>query len=225
LYLKYGFIASASYGRSNPSGAVEDVLGVNRSRQLVFALASYSTTCGQALRFFTRPKIEIKITPRLPVDLLIVPEAVLKVLQGSGVAQQTVQEMIMQAMIVTARRGSIPRLAMQVRLDSQEPPLHMNWGMGQRVEEASSIGSQLGPRYIPLEKDDSYLVWIWVAARTREGEQRLLYNVEGSRPVNLKDAKEPFIDFDIYFIPVENKPHKLRLNIKSWEELGLTVRD
>jgi hypothetical protein len=131
----------------------------------------------------------------------------------------------MQSITVTARRGSIPRLAMQVRLDGQEPPLHMNWGMGQRTEEASSIASQLGPRYIPLEKDDNYLIWIWVAARTREGGQRLLYNVEGSRPVDLKSAKEPFIDFDICFIPVESKPHKLRLNIKSWEELGLTVRD
>lgn len=131
----------------------------------------------------------------------------------------------MQTITLTARRGSIERLAMQVKLDGQEPPMHMNWGMGQRTEGVSSIEAQMGPRYIPLEKNDHYTVWIWVAARTTEDNQRLIYNVEGSLPVNLKAAKVPFINFDIYFIPVESKPCKLKLNVKSWDELNLTFRD
>jgi hypothetical protein len=185
-------------------------------------LSWYTGGYSALAHFFLKPKIEIAIEARMPVDVRYASD---RFVRGFFPKDRTIQEINMQTITLTARRSDIRRLALQIKfLDKGPtlPPMHMNWGMGQR-DEKDTIAADWGPRYIELAKDDHYRIWVWIAARTTQGDETYMYNVEGANPMNLK-TMNPFIDFEIYCVPISKKPFKFRANTSSWANLDLTFR-
>jgi len=104
-------------------------------------------------------------------------------------------------------------------------PTHLSWSVPQRSLDVTTghVTIVQSPRYLRLVKDDELPLWIWCAFRTRPGTEGLLLNMDPPRFFKLQDVKEPkHIDIDIQFVPVDKKPRKYQLNVKSWDELGLT---
>jgi hypothetical protein len=195
-----------------------------RATGFLAALASYNTTCGKALDFFTGPKLEVRIAQATTLSADTVKLGFVPRPDGKLPQVRT------QSLMLFARRNAIERLGNEVMLrngNEQGYPMHLKWAEHEKMVD--SLTGRLmvrdSPRYIAIEKDDHHLVWVWNAL-WYEGEDPILnVNIDGFRPFRLRDGKKDYVDFDIRFLPVDAKPRKFRFYVKSWDDLNLTFRD
>jgi hypothetical protein len=179
--------------------------------------------------FFVRPKLKVEILSRgkPPHDIASGIEREVAFDLGLGSAP----EIIMQSLALTAKNYGVPRLGAMMWLDGVGP-YHMRWKMPQTVPETFKIGdSQFtrgryveSPRHIRIVKDEKIFLCVWFAYRRREVEKFTL-NTEPLLTHNFGEFGRDSVDMEIQFAPIDKKPRKYQLCVKSWNELDLTERN
>ena len=121
-----------------------------------------------------------------------------------------------QALHVRVSRASVHQCKAKLTADGQ-PSGYLLW-----MTEDRPQGSQ---RTNLIAEEDDLLI-IWKAFKANEKEE-LILNTEEQVPFDLRKLKEKSLNFEITFLGEEwnrrQKPHRLRLNVESWDKLSLEL--
>ena len=121
-----------------------------------------------------------------------------------------------QALRVKASRATVHQCKAKLTADGH-PTGYMLW-----LTEDRPQGSQR-TNLVPEEDD---ILIIWKAYKTNEKEE-LIINTEEQVPLDLRKLKEKSLSFEITFLGEEwsrkQKPYKLKLNVESWDKLGMEM--
>jgi hypothetical protein len=135
------------------------------------------------------------------------------------------EEVLLQMLMLKVRNRSV-KLGTKVRLDGTEP-CELNWNMPKRTlyTKTGEVTIEPSARYVEILEDDEVPVLIWVAWKLTEQEVVMHLNTNLPVEFRLGELKEPFVDMDIQFIPIDKKSRRFRLNLKSWDEFNLVERN
>lgn len=168
------------------------------------ALASYDTTCREALRFFTRVKIEVNI---LPISV--------------GIDEQDDRTAIKsQRISVTARRDAIGRCRAKFSIRPiKGHRRELLWDEGPETYLVPDVSVQLEVWRAYLQKDEP-------------SQWGISINTDTTSPIHFLWKETQSIELDLGFVGetasgqiyADSKPRRFSINLESWDELGLAWR-
>jgi hypothetical protein len=223
---RHGSIQFAELVPDSISSPVRLAGPTNRTRCFLAALASYFTTCEQALQFFRRPKLVVSISQRSnPMDGKDLGKEL-------GVEIKSTQICLYQGLMVKAERVTIRNLVPKAWLDGEGPYL-LSWARPQKTYELPTKKLTLtpSPKDIDLIPEEEAQLPIWYATTPiptgpeKDASVEVTLNTDPIIRFQLNRLKEPYIDIKLQFIAenyTDKKARKFRLNAKSWDGLCLT---
>lgn len=154
-----------------------------------------------------RPKLEVTITERSGEVTR----------SDSRHPELVTSESANQSLNVKAKNNSISKLGAKVRVD-RKGPYYFTWGL--------SIPSSDDLLHANFVEEEEIKLPIWRA--TKNDKNEVFISLSGLRSFRLTDFTEPEVNIEVQFIGenyTEKKSRRFKLNVKSWDDFGLTKVD